>query len=652
LRRALAIVLLVAGAAGAADDVALYRQWCARCHGERGDGKGPAAVALAFNGAAPRDFTTGRYKITSVPSGTAPSDDDLARTIAKGIPGTSMPHFEDLLSSAEIARLVAVVRGFATTPRAIGTPLDVGPEPADPESRTRGGSLYRDLGCPTCHGDGGRGDGPSAAQLRGADGNPIVPADLTRPWTFKGGATARDVTMRLIAGIGGTPMPSYLDAASKAQLWDVAHYVGSLARAPSRRAAALGAARATPGAGEPAVRRGEYLAKSGTCFLCHAEMRPDGGYAPGRFGAGGMRVELTHLGTLYTRNLTSDPDTGLGRWSADDLRRALRDGRTPSGRVLSPLDMPWPVLALLTDADVDALHAYLQSLPPVRNLVPAPESASLADGIVRKAAALVAGARLDGVYHPGNAGREPDGGATVEPVTNPRMELGLGVALLALVVLAPRRTRLLLVPLAVGILGVYTWPPFRWMPAALVKAEGPFTTMGGAFNLPPVRPPPAPTPTADDDTTALAQRGRYVATIGTCPLCHTAGPSVTRLWRPFPEMGGGMRVNWAVFGTTYSRNLTPDRDTGLGGWSDAEIERAVRSGVARDGRTMHWQAMPWDHFSHLSPEDMDALIAYLRALPAVHSEIPPPAPPRPGDAAGDAFGFGYEGTFRSDAAHD
>jgi mono/diheme cytochrome c family protein len=381
-------------------------------------------------------------------------------------------------------------------------------------------------------------------------------------------------------------------------------------------------------------------------------MRPDGGYVAGRFGAGGMRVEITHLGTVYTRNLTSDPDTGLGRWSANDLRRALRDGRTPTGRVLSPLDMPWTILAGLTDPDVDALHAYLQSLPAVRNLVPAPEAASLAEGIVGKTAALVAGARLDAAYHPGNAGREPAQGETVDPVANPRTDLWLALALVALVVVVPRRARALLVLLGVGVLAVYAWPMLRWMPATLVKAEWPFATIGAAFNLPPLRPPPEPTPIADEGIRALAERGRYVATIGTCSLCHTAGPSVTRLWRPFPEMGGGMRVNWAVFGTTYSRNLTPDRDTGLGAWSDAEIERAVRSGLARDGRTMHWQAMPWDHFSHLSPEDMDALIAYLRRLPAVRSEVPPPEPPRPGDAAGDAFGFGYEGVFRAGAARD
>jgi mono/diheme cytochrome c family protein len=644
----LLVLALAAGAlaAPASEDVALYGRWCARCHGEQGDGKGPAAVALAFNGAPPRDFTAGRFKLTTVPSGAAPSDADLARVIGAGIPGTSMPAFGDLLTPDEIARLGTVVRSFAETPRATGTPIDLGPEPADAvASRERGAALYRELGCPTCHGVQGRGDGPSAPQLRASDGSRIVPADLTRPWTFKGGPSARDVTMRLAAGIGGTPMPSYLDAASKAQLWDVARFVVSLARAPSLREAAVAAARSAPGAGTPLAQRGEYLAKSGTCFLCHAQMASDGGYVAESFGAGGMRVELARLGTVYTRNVTGDAETGIGRWSVPDLARALREGRAPNGRVLSPLDMPWPVLAELGDRDVEALHAFLTALPAARNLVPPPEAPTIADGVVAKLGALVAGTELTATYHPGNAGRTPADGERIAPVVNPHADLWLLLAAVVLVAIVPRR-RWPAAVLAVAVLAIYTWPPLRWMPAALVKAAPPFATLGHALALPPVRPPPPAGPAADDDTRALAERGRYVAVVGTCSLCHTAGPSVTRLWRPFPDLGGGMRVRWKVFGTVFSRNLTPDRATGLGDWSDAEIVRAITSGIARDGRTMHWQAMPWDHFSHLSPEDLVALVTYLRHLPPVYSEVPPPLPPRAADGDGDSFGFGYVGIYR------
>jgi cytochrome c oxidase cbb3-type subunit I/II len=158
-------------AAARPDGAALYRHWCARCHGENGDGRGPAAAALALNGRPPRDFTTGRMKYTSVPSGTAPTDADLARTIAKGLPETSMPYFEDLLSADEIAALVDVVRGFAARPPPPGVPIDLGPEPpADDASVARGAEQYSRLGCPVCHGDGGRGDGIAAPALRASDG--------------------------------------------------------------------------------------------------------------------------------------------------------------------------------------------------------------------------------------------------------------------------------------------------------------------------------------------------------------------------------------------------------------------------------------------------------------------------------------------------
>jgi len=645
-----AIVLALArpGVAASVDGPALYRHWCARCHGENGDGRGPAAAALASNGRPPRDFTTGRMKITSVPAGQAPTDADLARSIAVGLPETSMPYFEDLLTREQISALVAVVRGFAARPAPPGTPIDLGPEPpGDAEGLARGAEHYVTLGCAVCHGDGGRGDGVVAAQLKASDGTKLVPTDLTRPWAFRGGSEPADVAMRLAAGIAGTPMPSYLDVASTADLWDVAHYVRSLAQAPSLAEAALARARVPHGAGETPLARGEYLSKSGTCFLCHARMNEDGSYVADAFAAGGMRVEITHGPTLYTRNLTPDAETGLGKWTPADLGRALRDGRTPSGRRLNPLDMPWPILAEVADADVNALHAYLASLPPVKNPLPTPRAPSLVSAVGGKVLALLTGRQMAGVYFPGSPPRRDD--AQAWPDAESR------VALVSLAVLAAyaglRRGRRSLETVGVTTLLVlvpllYAWPPLSWMPPALVRADGAWAGVGSALGLPPVRPAPSPVGMATDDAAILAERGRYVATVGTCSLCHTAGPDPLRLWQPVHDMAGGMRVTWRVFGTTYSRNLTPDRETGLGAWSDAEIRRAITSGIARDGRLMHWQAMPWDHFSNLRLEDLHALIAYLRHLPAVRSTVPPPAPPSPSDAAADTFSFGYTGRAR------
>jgi hypothetical protein len=459
--------------------------------------------------------------------------------------------------------------------------------------------------------------------------------------------------MRIAAGLGGTPMPSYREAAEPGVLWDLAHYVASLARAPSLEAAAIERARRPPGEDEPLAARGEYVVKSGTCFLCHVQMKADGSYVEGSFGAGGMKVTITHTATLFSRNLTPDADTGLGLWSAADLRAALREGWSRDGRRLNPLDMPWTILAGLTDRDLDAIHAYLRTLPPVRNLVPAPEAPGLVEGVGRKALLLLGGRQVEGGFHPGNAGRPLPEGAAAPPVCNPQTGLlvTLGAGVVALGYLAMRRGRrrgeaLLALALLAAVPLVYTWPPLGVMPPALVRAVTPYETLGRLFGMPPLRPPPAPVAIADEGLRALAERGRYVASIGTCPLCHTAGPSVTRPFAPFPEMGGGMRVNWRVFGTTYSRNLTPHPESGLGTWSKAQIRRAIVSGIARDGRLMHWQAMPWDHFSNMAPEDLEALIAYLQHLRPVDSLVPGPQAPGRDDVEADSFAFGYTGRYR------
>ncbi len=630
-------------------DVALYRHWCARCHGERGDGKGPAAPALALNGHPPRDFISGRFKFKSTRAAEPPTDADLARVISEGLPGTSMPYFKDLFDAEAIGRLVGVVRSFAAHPLPPGAPLNLGaPVSDDGEVRRRGAALYTDLGCPDCHGVAGDGRGPSAPSLRNADGSRAVPADLTRPWTFRGGADALQITMRLATGIDGTPMPSYLGTAAVADLWAVAHHVRSLARAPSVEAAALERAQRPPGDGEALRERGEYVVKSGTCFLCHVQMNPDGSYTEGSFGAGGMRIEIARVATVFSRNLTPDPDTGLGGWTADDVRRALREGRSRDGRRLAPLDMPWTVLAGLTDRDLAAVHAYLQSLPAVRNLVPAPAAPDVYEATMGKLGALLRGEKTKAGFFPGNAGRAPDPAERAAPVRNPRGErlvlLAAAAGILASLVLRYRRA-LVIAGLGVGVAVLYTWPPLMLMPTAMLRAEPPFGFLNRTKLLPPVLPPPDPAPDVAGDVRVLAARGQYVATIGTCSLCHTAGVDLSRPWKPFPEMGGGLEVNWKVFGTTYSRNLTPDRETGLGGWSTAEIRRAITSGIARDGRLMHWQAMPWDHFSNLTPEDLEALVVYLQHLPPVHSRVPGQAPPRSDDEDADTFYFGYVGEY-------
>jgi mono/diheme cytochrome c family protein len=652
-RLALAVLVLLARPALAAspEDQARYATWCARCHGVQGDGRGPAAAALVLNGRPPRDFTAGRFKISSVRPGEAPTDADLERTIAKGLQGTAMPYFGDLLRPDEIRGLAAVVREFARHPQPPGIGLDLGSPPANtPERRAEGGELYKRLACWTCHGDAGHGDGPTADALRNEDGTPARPADLTRPWTFLGGSEPADIAMRVTAGVGGTPMPGYTGVVEGAELWALAYYVRSIARAPTLEAAAVLQAQRPAGDGAPLAERGAYVVRSGTCFLCHVQMNSDGTYVEGSFGAGGMRVTIDRTAVVYTRNLTPDPETGLGRWTAEDVGRAVRDGRARDGRRLSALDMPWTILSRLSDRDVEAIHAYLQTIPPVSNLIPPPDPVPFYEATVGKLEMSIEGRQIGGGYHPGNAGRARAANEVVLAARNPDDDLvvmgAAGVALLLVLVLSPWRWLSVLLAVAiVTVPFVFTWPPFRWMPSGLVKAEGVFG-FARYLGLPPLRPPPDPFPAATSELHLVARRGQYIAALGTCTLCHTAGPNLTQPWQAYPEMGGGLRVNWRVFGTTYSRNLTPDAETGLGAWSKDEIRRAITSGIARDGRQMHWQAMPWDHFSNLTPEDLESLIVYLKHLPPAWSRVPPPTGPAPGDREGDTFFFGYAGEYR------
>lgn len=109
--------------------------------------------------------------------------------------------------------------------------------------------------------------------------------------------------------------------------------------------------------GDPAlIARGAYLAQAGNCRDCHT---PRGGAAY----AGGRGIP-TPFGTVYSSNLTPDPQTGIGQWSAAEFRRALHHGRSRDGRLLYPA-FPYDSYTQVSAADADALYAYLRSLPPV-----------------------------------------------------------------------------------------------------------------------------------------------------------------------------------------------------------------------------------------------------------------------------------------------
>jgi DMSO reductase family type II enzyme heme b subunit len=225
------LTLAAAGHAGAQQGdasagKAVYERKCMLCHGEKGDGKGPAAERLDPR---PRDFTSAIYKIRTTAS-TIPSDQDLFTVITNGMPGTSMPAWA-VLPEKDRWNLVAYVKSFAadkfTEPaKKQELPKEVG---SSPESIKRGKEMFEAIECNKCHGTEGRADGPSAPELKDDWGNHVKPANLTKRWLFRGGARREDIAMRLATGINGTPMPSFIDSVEKPDdIWHVTNYMASL----------------------------------------------------------------------------------------------------------------------------------------------------------------------------------------------------------------------------------------------------------------------------------------------------------------------------------------------------------------------------------------------------------------------------------------
>jgi mono/diheme cytochrome c family protein len=128
------------------------------------------------------------------------------------------------------------------------------------------------------------------------------------------------------------------------------------------------------------VERGRYLATAlFQCYGCHSadfksndDLRPE--RSKGFFGGGNPMTDPSG-GVVRSANLTPDPDTGLGRWTEEQFRRALLEGIGPDGQALR-----YPMVRMkgLPDEDVSAIFAYLRSIPPIRHQVPAPAPRAVA----------------------------------------------------------------------------------------------------------------------------------------------------------------------------------------------------------------------------------------------------------------------------------
>lgn len=271
--------------------------------------------------------------------------------------------------------------------------------------------------------------------------------------------------------------------------------------------------------GPELVRRGEYVTRAADCAACHT-------MPGGKPFAGGLPFTLA-FGTIYAPNITPDRETGIGGWSNAEFLRAMRHGVGKEGEDLYPA-FPYASYALMSDGDILAVKAYLDSQPPVRARTPA-------------------------------------------------NELG-----------------------------------FPFNQRYLMRAWKLLFLPGDRLQPDPARP-------------AEWNRGAYlVEALGHCGECHTPRNALFALDKD-RKFAGAEAAGWKAY------NITPDRETGIGGWTDAQIAGYLSTGHA-EGRGAASGSMAEvvdNSLRHLTQEDIRAMVAYLRSVPPQKSTLAPPVEMQP-----------------------
>lgn len=227
----------------------IYATYCVGCHGEKGDGQGPAA---RFLDPKPRDFTKGRVKFAAVEAGEAPNDADYERIITHGLDGTSMPTFS-LLPIEDRDAVIEYIKSFyldwaADQP---GAPITVGQDPWQDDVEgglAEGQKVYHGLAkCWSCHPAYETRRRIVALNLESDLAAPSLRDDLyesvakdsqwgapiTAPDFFvdrvKTGLELQSLALVIASGVGGTAMPTWAGSLQEEQLWGLAYYVRSIA---------------------------------------------------------------------------------------------------------------------------------------------------------------------------------------------------------------------------------------------------------------------------------------------------------------------------------------------------------------------------------------------------------------------------------------
>jgi hypothetical protein len=170
------------------------------------------------------------------------------------------------------------------------------------------------------------------------------------------------------------------------------------------------------------------------------------------------------------------------------------------------------------------------------------------------------------------------------------------------------------VGIVVGLLAVAAFLSFLYFipPFTLLPPE--------EFSKPVAASGPSLRDIKDPAERVLAERGKYLVRVHDCGGCHTPvgdqGPNLDEF------LAGGFRTVFKSYGTFTSRNLTPDKETGLARRTDEEVKRVLRTGLLPEGRVAHYRDMPWGAYSNWTEEDRHAVLVYLRHLKAVYHKIP------------------------------
>jgi mono/diheme cytochrome c family protein len=252
------------------------------------------------------------------------------------------------------------------------------------------------------------------------------------------------------------------------------------------------------------VERGQYLVDTiMTCHNCHTPKGPNG-LLIDKGLSGGLRWNEPPF-DVTASNITQDKETGIGAWSDADLKTFMTTGVRPNGVPVAVI-MPTAFYKVMTERDLDAVVAYLRTIPPVKNQVPTP------------------------IYK---------------------------------------------------------------------------------IDLQPPVVPNAQTPMTEADLGDQLKRGFYLATIGHCMECHSP---MRPKGRDFSRLGAGGFELKGPWGVSISRNITSDKEKGLGNWTDDEIKRAITQGISRDGSKLK-PPMGYPFYAKMTEADLGAIVAYLRTVP-------------------------------------